>query len=356
MEFTRSEMEQSKILVIDDNPANVLLLEKMLRLNRFRNIMTLTDPRQAYDSIHQYHPDLILLDLQMPYLNGFEILEWLKNHNETGLLPVLVITASDQKEDKLRALSLGASDFLGKPFDHLEVLIRIGNLLKMKGLHNQLQDSNHLLEKKVKRRTEDIKKLQVEVIDRLMRAAEFRDQVTGNHIVRIGEYTYLLAKKLGYEEEEAILISMASKMHDIGKVGIPDIVLLKAATLSPEEMRLMRTHTTIGAQILAGSKYYMLQIAEQIAKTHHEHWDGNGYPDGLKGEEIPLAGRITALADVFDALISTRSYKEKWPIEQVRSYIKEQRGRQFDPVVVDAFFASTDEISEVLEKFMTEDG
>ena len=356
MEFTRNEMEQSKILIIDDNPANVLLLEKMLRLNRFRNIMTLTDPRQAFDIISQFHPDLMLLDLNMPYINGFQILEWLKNHNGNDLLPVLVITASDEKENKLKALSLGASDFLGKPFDHLEVLIRIGNLLKMKGLHNQLQDSNVLLEKKVKRRTEDIKKLQVEVIDRLMRAAEFRDQVTGNHIVRIGEYSYLLAKKLGYEEEEAVLISMASKMHDIGKVGIPDAVLLKATSLSPEEVKLMRTHTTIGSHILSGSKYYMLQIAEQIAKTHHERWDGNGYPNGLKGEEIPLAGRITALADVFDALTSTRPYKEKWPIEEVLCYIKEQRGRQFDPVVVDAFLASIHEINEILEQFETEDG
>lgn len=351
MPFTQDQVELSKILVIDDSQTNVMLLEKMLRMNRFQNIMTLTDPRNAYESFEIFNPDLILLDLQMPYIDGFTILEWLRTHNTEKILPVIVITAQNDQESKIRALSLGASDFVGKPFDHMEVLTRIGNLLQIKLLHNQLENSNLQLEEKVQERTKEVEKLQMEVIDRLMLAAEFRDETTGNHIARIGWYAYILAKKLGFDEETSLQISMASKMHDIGKVGIPDHILLKPGKLTDEEMNLMKSHTTKGAQILAGSKYKMLQIAEQIAQTHHEKWDGSGYPSGLKDTEIPLVGRIVALVDVFDALITTRPYKRAWTFDETLHYIKEQNGKHFDPMVVDAFFDSIRYIQTIMKNF-----
>lgn len=349
METTRYEAEKSKILVIDDNQSNVLLLEKMLRMYHFQNVMTLTDSREAYDAFQTFNPDLVLLDLQMPYIDGFTILDWIRDNYTDNILPVIVITAQSDKENKLKALSLGASDFVGKPFDHMEVLTRIGNLLQIKLLHNQLQEYNFQLEQKIQERTKEIKNLQMEVIDRLMRATEFRDETTGNHIVRIGWYTYILARKLGFNEEESVQISMASKMHDLGKVGIPDKILLKPEKLSDEEMDLMKSHCAKGAQILAGSKYRLLQIAEQIAQTHHEKWDGKGYPEGLKGNEIPLVGRIVALADVFDALITARPYKNPWPFEDVHRYIDEQRGLHFDPKVVDAFLDSLEYFKTIVK-------
>jgi len=349
LESTRYEAEKAKILLIDDNQSNVLLLEKMLRMYRFQNIMTLTDSRKAYDLIQTFKPDLVLLDLQMPYIDGFTILEWIRNKYADSMLPVIVITAQSDKENKLKALSLGASDLVGKPFDHMEVLTRIGNLLQIKLLHNQLQEYNLQLEQKIQERTKEIKNLQAEVIDRLMRATEFRDETTGNHIVRIGRYTYILARKLGVDEEESAQMSMASKMHDLGKVGIPDKILLKREKLSNEEMELMKSHSAKGAQILVGSKYHLLQIAAQIAQTHHEKWDGSGYPEGLKGKEIPLVGRIVALADVFDALITARPYKNAWPFDEVLRYINEQSGSHFDPMVVDAFLNSIEPIKAIVK-------
>lgn len=355
MQFTKNKVELSKILVLDDSQTNVMLLEKSLRMNRFQNIMSLTDPRKVYDAFETFQPDLVLLDLQMPYIDGFAILEWIKENYSDQILPVIVITAQNDQENKLKALSLGASDFLGKPFDHMEVLTRIGNLLQIKLLHDQLQDYNLQLEQKVQDRTKEVEKLQMEVIDRLMRASEFRDKATGNHIDRIGWYAYILAKNLGFDEEEALQICTASKMHDIGKVGISDQVLLKPGKLSDDEMELMKSHALKGSQILAGSKYRMLQIAEQIAKTHHEKWNGSGYPAGLKGDEIPLVGRITALADVFDALITKRPYKRAWSFDETLHYIKEQRGHHFDPMVVDAFFDSLCYIKAIIKNFGLEE-
>lgn len=355
MESARSETEKAKILVLDDNQSNVLLLEKMLRMYRFQDILTLTDPRKAYDVIQTFKPDLVLLDLQMPYIDGFTILEWVRNHYEDSILPIIIITAQSDKENKLKALSLGASDFVGKPFDHVEVLTRIGNLLQIKLLHNQLQENNLQLEQKIQERTKEIKNLQMELIDRLMRATEFRDEMTGNHILRIGRYTYILARKLGVDEEESVQMSTASKMHDLGKVGIPDNILLKKEKLSYEEMELMKSHSAKGEQILAGSKYRLLQVAAQIAQTHHEKWDGSGYPQGLKGNEIPLAGRIVALTDVFDALITARPYKKGWPLDEVLRYIREQRGLHFDPMVVDAFFDSIEYIKAIAKNSSMEE-
>ncbi len=340
-----------KILIVDDNAANVMILEKMLRIHGYQSIASLTDPRLVQDTMRADMPDLLLLDLKMPYLDGFAILDWIRNTLGNTTLPIIIITAQSDSENKIKALRLGAQDFVGKPFDHTEVLTRIHNLLHLKLLHNQLQENNLLLEQKVQKRTEDIKNLQIELVERLTRAAEFRDVDTGNHIARIGEYTYLLSKKLGFSEEDATMICNASKMHDIGKVAIPDHILLKPAKLSPDEMAIMKTHAQKGAQILAGSQYQLIQIAEQIAYTHHEKWDGSGYPRGLTHDEIPLVGRMTALVDVFDALISERPYKQAWPLEQVLAYIKLHRGTHFDPQLVDILLDSIQSFVFIYQKY-----
>ena len=346
--------EHARILVVDDSPANVLLLEKILQLNRYHRIRSITDPREFFVVFQEFHPDIILLDLQMPHLDGFTILERLRNERADKILPVIVITAQNDKENKLKALEFGAQDFLGKPFDNIEVITRIGNLLQNKMLYDTVENNNLFLERKVQERTNEVKKMQVEIVDRLMRAAESRDQGTGNHIARISSYVTILASKLGYSEEEAILIGNASKMHDLGKVGIPDSILLKPGILTNVEMERMKGHSAKGAQILSGSKYELLKIAEQIAQTHHEKWDGSGYPDGLKGEAIPLVGRIAALADVFDALITSRPYKDAWFFDDVLTYINDQRGFQFDPMVVDAFFDSVDAFDFVVKNLTVE--
>lgn len=344
-----SRLVSANVLVIDDNPSNVLLLQKILLMHGYENVKTLTDSRQVFDSIITYQPDIVLLDLQMPHIDGYSILEWIRSEKTTCFLPVIVITAQNDNVTKLKALSMGAQDFIGKPFDHMEVITRIGNLLQIRRLHNLLQENNEQLERRVEARTKEIKDLQMELIERLMRATEFRDENTGNHIARIGAHARFLAQKLGFSEVEAADIFAASKMHDIGKVGIPDEILQKTENLSPEEMEQMKKHTIIGAKILSGSNYEMIRIAEQIALTHHEKWDGSGYPQGLKGREIPLVGRITALVDVFDALTSSRAYKDAWTLEQATTYIKDQSGQYFDPDLTKVFLDTLDEFMLLIQ-------
>lgn len=322
---------QPKILILDDNPVNGMLLEKMLSISGYSNVVTLTDSREVFEVYQSFKPDLLLLDLQMPYYDGFEVLEGLNRLKDSDYLPVIIITAQSDKENLLKALELGAKDFVGKPFDRTEVLMRIRNMLEIRMLHNQIREQNQKLEEKVQERTRELQDLQLELVQRLLRAAEFRDTDTGEHIKRIGLYAYEMGKEAGCDEKYCKLLEYASMMHDIGKIGIPDEILLKPARLDPEEWAKMTTHTTKGAEILTGSHYDLILMAEQIALTHHEKWDGSGYPKGLKGEEIPIAGRITAICDVFDALISKRPYKEPWETARAVAEIKKGAGTQFDP-------------------------
>lgn len=342
---------QPKILIVDDNAANVLLLERMLRISGYTDIVTTTDSREALRLYHTIHPDLLLLDLQMPYYSGFDILEQLNNYKEGDYLPVIVITAQNDKENKIKALELGAKDFIGKPFDHTEILMRIRNMLEMRMLHMEVRGQNQKLEEKVKERTKELQDLQLELILRLLKAAEFRDDDTGSHIKRIERYAYSLAKAFGLSEKDCTLIGHASMMHDIGKIGIPDEVLLKKGKLDPVEWDIMMTHAVKGGQILAGSNYELIKVAEQIALTHHERWDGSGYPNGLKGEEIPLAGRITAICDVFDALLSKRPYKPAWKLSEVTEEISKGRGTHFDPMLVECFLANLQSFIDIREQF-----
>jgi len=328
---------QSKILIVDDNLTNVFLLEQLLKMNGYSNIVTLTDSREVLSTYVNMEPDLILLDLKMPYLDGFQLLELMNLEKKNDYLPVIVITAQSEKENLIKALKLGAKDFIGKPFDGAEVLMRVANMLEIRLLHNATKRDNLLLEVKVKERTKEIQDIQLELVQRLLRAAEFRDNDTGNHIRRIGEFAAALGKLIGLDAEYCNRLFQASMMHDVGKIAIPDSILLKPDKLTDFEMEIMKKHTIKGAEILADSSSEVLRLGEEIALTHHEKWDGSGYPRGLKGAEIPLSGRITAICDVFDALRSERPYKKAWSLEDVIATMKQERGYHFDPSLLDTF-------------------
>jgi len=327
----------ARILIIDDQPANTLLLEGVLEEEDYQAYRSITDSRKALPVFLEYQPDLILLDLQMPYLNGFDVMKQLRPRIPPNTyFPILVLTADINPETKRQALAEGASDFLTKPFDATEVILRIGNLLQTRALYLQLQNQNQLLDKKVRERTMELEEAQIEILERLALAAEYRDDDTGEHTKRVGQMSAQIAKALGLPQTEIELIRRAAPLHDVGKIAIPDAILLKPGKLTPEEFAHMKTHITLGAKMLSGGRFPLLQMAEEIALTHHEHWEGKGYL-GLQGESIPIAGRIVAVADVFDALINERPYKKAWPPNEAIEEIQRQSGRQFDPLIVQAF-------------------
>jgi putative two-component system response regulator len=340
-----------RLLIVDDNYSNVLLLEKMLKIHGYENIKTSTDSREVLNLYKTYRPDLILLDLRMPYLDGFQVMDQLNSVKEDDYLPVIMISAENDKEYRLKALESGAKDFITKPFDHAEVIMRIRNMIQIRMLHNEVKNHNRELEDKVKERTKDLEDLQVELLQRLLRAAEFRDNDTGNHIARIGLYVFELGKLLGFNYEYCNRLLHASMMHDIGKIGIPDSILLKPAKLNSEEWEKMKTHAIKGAALLTESSSEIVQLAEQIALTHHEKWDGSGYPNGLRGEDIPLAGRMTTICDVFDALLSERPYKKPWTLEKVVEEITKGAGSHFDPFLVEVFLKNFSTFLKIKEKY-----
>lgn len=330
-------LKQAQIVICDDQEANVVLLERMLDAAGYLNVAATTDSNRVVELCARNPPDLVLLDLHMPHMDGFEVMARLTPFLEGTWLPILVLTADTTSETKERALSSGARDFLTKPFDRTEVLLRIENLLETRLLHVELRDHNALLEEKVSARTRDLEEARLEVLDRLALAAEYRDDATGQHAQRVGRTAALLYRALGRGDEDIELIRHAATLHDIGKIGVPDAVLLKPGRLSPAEYEAMKAHVAISRRILAGSRSPLLLLSEAIAVSHHEKWDGSGYPAGLRGQEIPPAGRVVALADVFDALTCERPYKSAWPLDRAVAEIREQSGRHFDPGVVAAF-------------------
>ena len=328
--------KHARILIVDDEAQNVALLRRMLERAGFGRVESTVDPRQVADLYVRFRPDLILLDLHMPHMDGLAVLDQLNQIAEASYLPVLMLTGDLSQGAKREALSRGAKDFVSKPFHTDEVLLRISTLLETRFLYLQIQSQNQMLEAKVRERTRELEAAQIEIIERLARAAEFRDDNTGHHTERVGQMAALLAKKIGLPDTQVSLIRRAAPLHDVGKIGIPDSILLKLGKLTPDEFALVRTHTTIGARILSGSRFPILRLAEEIAFNHHERWDGAGYA-GIAGEAIPLAGRIVAVADVFDALTQQRPYKAAWPVGEAVAEIARQRGRQFDPTLTDAF-------------------
>ncbi|HEX8597618.1 MAG TPA: HD domain-containing phosphohydrolase [Chloroflexia bacterium] len=334
----RSIYAEAKILIVDDQEANLRLLQAILSGAGYTNIVVTADSREVSQICAMLQPDLILLDLMMPYLDGFQVMRQLAPTFPNGTyLPILVLTADVAPEARKQALSLGAKDFLTKPLDHVEVLLRINNLLETRFLYLELQGQNEALEKKMQERTSELEQAQFEILERLTVAAEYRDDETGQHTRRVGYLSTLLARASGLPQQEAELIERVAPLHDLGKIGIPDDVLLKPAKLTPYEFEVMKTHTIIGARILSGGHSDMVKMAQTIALTHHERWDGTGYPHRLQGESIPKVGRIVALADTFDALTHKRPYKDAWPVDEAIEEVRRQRAKQFDPHLVDIF-------------------
>ena len=330
-------LDSAKILIVDDQEQNVQLLECLLREAGYQRLDHTTDPRRVLALYQAFQPDLLLLDLQMPHLDGLEVMKQLAPRVPDGdYLPILMLTGDLSREAREQALSLGAKDFVTKPFDQTEVLLRIRNLLETRLLHGRLRDQNERLETMVAARTQDLEEARIEILDRLALAAEYRDDATGEHTKRVGEMSATLAQGLQLPGPMVELIRRAAPLHDVGKIGISDTILLKPDKLTPEEFDLIKTHVTVGGRIVSGSRFPLLQLAEDIALYHHERWDGTGYA-GLTGEAIPLAARIVTVADVFDALTHERPYKTAWPLEEAVAEIQRQSGRQFDPKVVEAF-------------------
>ncbi len=344
-------LSNERILIVDDEPANLKLLDRMLEQQGYRNRILIDDPRQVVDRFREARTDLILLDINMPYLDGFQVMEQLMALNDPLLPPIVIFTAQHGKDFLLRALTAGARDFITKPFDRNELLMRVHNLLQAQLAHRLLHDQKTVLENMVRARTEELYRTRLQIVQRLGMASEYRDEETGSHILRMSHICALLARALGWSNDQCDLILNASPMHDIGKIGIPDSILLKPGKFEPQEWGVMKTHAVIGAKLLEGDDSDLLRMAREIALTHHEKWDGTGYPNGLSGINIAIAGRIAALADVFDALTSERPYKKAWTVEAAWDLIKENRGKHFDPDLVDIFEQQFPAILEIRERF-----
>jgi putative two-component system response regulator len=357
------------IMVVDDEPLNVRMVRRHLTVAGYQNFVTTSDSAEALLLLGLGDPDIVLLDIVMPDPGGLEVLSQIRSLAKFEQLPVIILTAIDDSAVKAEALNRGATDFLTKPVDPNELVPRVRNALALKAYHDQLKYQAHRLELEVRSRTEELEESRMAIIQALARAAEYRDNETGRHALRVGRYAATIARQLALPEETVRLIELAAPLHDVGKIGIPDAVLLKPDKLTPEETEIMQkhcsygkhifepmawdevrtycTHTEIGQKLMAVCRSPVLDMAASIALTHHERWDGTGYPLGLAGESIPIAGRITAVADVFDALSSKRSYKPVFPLERCLAILDEGRQTQFDPAVLDAFRDCRSQIVEI---------
>jgi putative two-component system response regulator len=329
---------RARLLLVDDETQNLVLLRRLLHNAGYECIEDTNDSSKVLALYEDFQPDLICLDLNMPGLSGFDLLRQLSDVIPSdSYIPIIMLTGDSTPGTLQSALSLGATDFVMKPFSADEVRLRIRNLLEPRFMHLRLQEQNALLERRVRDRTRALDDSRLEVLERLARAAEFRDDDTGQHIRRVGRIAEQLAQLLGLPAGDVELIARTAPLHDVGKIGIPDGVLLKEGRLTPVEFELMKTHTVIGAEILGGGGTPLVQMAQSIALHHHERWNGSGYPHGLRGTDIPLAARIVGLADFFDALTHERTYRAAWSIPEVLREIEAQSGAHFDPALVSAF-------------------
>ncbi len=354
-----SPKSRAKIMIVDDERIIISVVRRFLQADGYRNFVEVTDPLQAMDSILREQPDLVLLDINMPQISGLDILKQKQGVESLKLTPFIVLSASQDREVKQQALELGAMDFLAKPVEQIELKLRVQNTLLVKQHFDHLSCYARDLEQKVKERTLLLERSREQILQCLARAAEYRDNETGRHVVRVGKYARVIAEQLQLPATFCAQIEMAAPLHDLGKIGIPDSILLSPGKLTCQEFEVMKQHCEIGRGILdpfaaeevellrnpntnkadlpASMRLPLLTMAARIAQTHHEKWDGTGYPLGLKGESIPIEGRITAVADVYDALCSQRPYKPEFRIEKALEIMLADRGTRFDPDVLDAF-------------------
>ena len=364
----------ARILIVDDEPYNVTAITKCLRDEGYTQVATLSDSSKALNVIAEEQPDLLLLDIVMPQVSGLEILRSLRADLDADHLPVLMLASAADGPIRRNALALGATDFLAKPMDVTDLVPRARNALLAGAQKRRLASQAEAMEREVRRRTAELATSRQEVIRCLALAAEYRDDDTGHHIMRVGRFAGIIARQLGFEEGRVEILELAAQLHDVGKIGIPDSILKTPGKLDPEQLaimqrhssiakriltpmveqewQLLKTHSQVGATLLGIRTSPLLMLAAKIAQTHHERWDGTGYPLGLAGKDIPIEGRITAVADVFDALSSRRCYKEPFPREKCFAILQEGRGTHFDPEVLDAFFARSEDVVRVQLEFM----
>jgi len=371
-------LSNPRIAIVDDQPINIAVVQKYLKSAGYSQFITTTDARQALGLIAQQWPDVVLLDIMMSYVSGLDILADLRRDPRFADLPVIILTAASERQTKLDALKLGANEFLHKPFDAVELETRLRNVLTLKAQQDRLKNYAWELEIEVAARSAELAEAHREVIRCLAVVGEFRDSDTGNHVVRVGKYAEIIARCLGLDSEFVARIREAAALHDIGKVAIPDGILLKPGKLDEAEFAAMKRHCDFGQRVCSQSlcrekddfhshaasgraifstgQSPILQMAAVIAYTHHERWDGTGYPCGLSGQEIPLEGRITAVADVFDAITIARPYKPPIPLDAALEIIRAHAGSQFDPQVLDAFFTGLGQIIGVYHQYQEGQG
>ncbi len=343
------------IVLVDDSPITIALLKRLIGKLEGCRAFPFTSAVSGLDWCIANDPDLVIVDYMMPEMDGIEFARRFRQLPGKADIPVLMVTAAEDRELRHRALMLGINDFLNKPFDQIELQARARNMLALRRSQKMLADRALLLADEVTKATSEIAERERETLFCLGRAAEHRDPETHEHIIRMSNYSQLIAQRMGLPEAECALMLLASPLHDIGKIGTPDHILLKPGKLTPDEFEIMKQHTVIGQRILANSTSPILRVGGEIAISHHEKFDGSGYPRGLKGKAIPLYGRIVAVADVFDALTSERPYKKAWDLERANSLILESKGNHFDPDVVDAFYEAYDEVLEIRGRFRDSD-
>ncbi|MCP4695287.1 MAG: response regulator, partial [Gammaproteobacteria bacterium] len=348
--MNQAAFETGTLLIVDDVPTNLKILLNYLDSFHLQ-VRIAQDGEEALEQVAYEKPDIILLDVMMPHMDGFEVCRRLKADKNTSDIPVIFMSALSDTVDKVKGFEIGGVDYVTKPADQQEVLARISTHLTLLKQKRQIHQQNKLLEQRVRERTKALHESRIQVVRSLGRAAEYRDNETGMHIIRMSSSAALLAGAMGMNEQQCEMLLHASPMHDVGKIGIPDAILLKPGPLSPDEWQVMQTHTLIGEKILSTNEAELLQTAALIARTHHEKWDGSGYPAGLKGEEIPTISRIVAICDVFDALTSKRPYKEAWKIEDTLAYMKTQAGKHFAPDILRLFLERFDDVLAIRTRY-----
>lgn len=359
------------VMIIDDEPSTVAVVKKYLQLGGFERLATETDSKEAFARIKAEVPDLVLLDIQMPRVDGLTVLGQIRADGLTSKIPVVILTSSTDTNNKVKALNIGANDFLHKPVHSSELLARVRNTLMAKAHVDLLSGYSEKLEHEVQLRTAELVASRREAIQCLARAAEMRDDKTGQHVIRVGRYAAIIAAELGFPGEQIVDLEHAAQLHDVGKIGVPDAILNKPDRLTAEEFEQIKDHCRAGSRIIRDDSRLdpnegdanaisdflgecsspVMRLAALVAESHHEKWDGSGYPRGLSGEEIPIEGRITAVCDVFDAVSTSRPYKKAFPLDKCFQIIADGRGTHFDPAIVDAFFRRHQEVVQAFREY-----